>query len=989
MERPTDPTPNIAELRHQMAQSEARLADQEMELSASGATTPHAEAQGERSVRVHGNNSGTISTATHFSTTTHFVRNYFAAGTTTLTKEEISQKIENYLAWLRSRTENIDLRGLESSDGMGPHAVGLPLATTYVPLVARSRRWQWSGNVQLDEVLGLGNHLAIIGGPGSGKTTVLAHMAWALASSLLTGNSEIARTRLGLTLPSAELPLPILVSLASFARYRRNLTSDAPAQERTLAYFISYYLTTKEAAFGLPPDFFHQLLRDTRIKAELPEGRRAAELLDAEGRALKDDRAERLRARTQSQRGENAQNPGGTPEEQLHNERFVILLLDGLDEVANEDERAEVRQCVEELISGREALRVVVTCRTIAYRAARTGLPGFEEVLVQPLDPELHIAPMIRKAYACIYRGDGKLASERSDNLVWAIRRLEEERQRRLGEQAEPLVSSPLMVRLLLIVHFRNRTLPDERADLFDQAINALLQVDYGREARDVTELKADWKVFREMAQRLAFHMHHHGEDQGREIEEFALTRELQTLPGFQQHIETFISHARHRGSLLEERNGIYRFIHLALQEFLVARYLYEVVAAESQEHMLAFLNSQVQDPWWREPILLVLGYTMTRRAGSAKALLETLLRSGTTADARFTAAEIATSGALEWRRDARPVKLECARRVAQLLQDSEALLNSAVATRHRAIEKLCLLGDPRFHPQHFYLPAGSQLGFVHVAADPHFKIGTRTNHVFSSRYNIADFETNDALTPSPEFYIGRFPVTVGQFSAFVADAGAKLGIADPNTSRDASSRPVRRVTWHEALAYCRWLNKKLATSSDVQCRVITELLRDGSWAVSLPSELEWEVAARGGLREQLYPWGNEPDDNRANYHDTGLTTTTPVGCFAPNGLGLYDMAGNVAEWTRSLWGNVTNRPTYLYPYVANDREREHLKAGDDMSRIVRGGSYDHLQTGIRCAHRARSNPNERSEEIGFRIVLRRMAASRISAGSDLATTQS
>jgi hypothetical protein len=79
------------------------------------------------------------------------------------------------------------------------------------------------------------------------------------------------------------------------------------------------------------------------------------------------------------------------------------------------------------------------------------------------------------------------------------------------------------MVRLLLIVHLNNRALPDQRADLFDKAINALLQVDYGRDESDNRELSADWTLYRDMAQQLAFRMHQQGADQGREIEEPAL----------------------------------------------------------------------------------------------------------------------------------------------------------------------------------------------------------------------------------------------------------------------------------------------------------------------------------------------------------------------------------------------------------------------------------------------------------------------------------
>ena len=237
----------------------------------------------------------------------------------------------------------------------------------------------------------------------------------------------------------------------------------------------------------------------------------------------------------------------------------MLLLLDGLDEVANEDERAEVRQSVEDLVSGREALRVVVTCRTVAYRSGRTALGvDFREIAVQPLDPEQHIAPMVRQAYACIYPHDAALRAERTNDLLGGIQRLEAERRARLGEQAEALVDSPLMVRLLLIVHFNNRTLPDERADLFDKAINALLQVDYGREESNIRELSTDWKLYRDMAQQLAFHLHQQEPDQGREIEEPALKAALREEVEFKPRLDDFLGHARQRAGRARRRLSLH-----------------------------------------------------------------------------------------------------------------------------------------------------------------------------------------------------------------------------------------------------------------------------------------------------------------------------------------------------------------------------------------------------------------------------------------------
>lgn len=117
--------------------------------------------------------------------------------------------------------------------------------------------------------------------------------------------------------------------------------------------------------------------------------------------------------------------------------------------------------------------------------------------------------------------------------------------------------------------------------------------------------------------------------------------------------------------------------------------------------------------------------------------------------------------------------------------------------------------------------------------------------------------------------------------------------MGDPDALRDPDSRPVRWVNWREALAYCAWLNEVLKTAPGF---VLAEDLRNGRLRVTLPCELEWEKSARGGLSGKIFPWGDEPDANRANYSVTGLGTTSTVGCFPPNAYGICDMAGNGRE---------------------------------------------------------------------------------------------
>ncbi|WP_295414065.1 SUMF1/EgtB/PvdO family nonheme iron enzyme [uncultured Thiodictyon sp.] len=582
---------------------------------------------------------------------------------------------------------------------------------------------------------------------------------------------------------------------------------------------------------------------------------------------------------------------------------------------------------------------------------------------MQPLDFTQHVTPMVRQAYDCIHPRDAVARANRAQELLDRIGQLEDERRARLGPEASILVDSPLMVRLLLIVNESYRQLPDARADLFDKAIEALLRVDYGREEEDRHELATDWEDFREMAQHLAIHMHQQGRDQGREIDERALAAALREKAEFQPYIKAFIGHARQRGSVVEERDGTYRFIHLAFQEFLVARYLAEVPGRDSRQAMLDCLTDHLEDPWWREPILLLAGYLAKNAAGAARRLLGELAATGTTANARFSAAELAGAATLEWQKSGEALRTRCAQRILTLMGDAEALRDSRPPVRARAGDTLGRLGDPRFDPRRWHLPADDLLGFVRIPADPQFKIGTRSRDKKQVSqvvgYDVSDDEINDLATPTPAFYCARYPVTVAQFRAYCEAAEVRPGNA--NALRDADNRPVRYVDWREALAYCEWLNQALA-SEFLAGNEIARLVGGGSWRVALPSELEWEKAARGGLSDTVYSWGDVRDPNRANYDDAKIGDTSAVGCFPANGFGLHDMIGNVWEWTCSRY--------QAYPYRPGDG-RESPNPSNEEWLVVRGGSWSNHRDLARGAYRGGVLPGARGLGLGFRVVLR------------------
>ncbi len=274
-----------------------------------------------------------------------------------------------------------------------------------------------------------------------------------------------------------------------------------------------------------------------------------------------------------------------------------------------------------------------------------------------------------------------------------------------------------------------------------------------------------------------------------------------------------------------------------------------------------------------------------------------------------------------------------------------QALLEMGESVRVEALALAQQPGDPLHRSGLAYLEALLGLPMVWVPPGP-FLMGSDKGR----GPQADDDELPQHEVTLPGYWIGRYPVTVAQFRAFVEASDYKP--RDPNSLAGSDDHPAVYVTWHDALAFCRWLSERTGV------------------LVMLPSEAEWEKAARG-TDGRIYPWGDAPpDESRCNF-GYKVGGTTAVGRYSPGGdspYGCADMAGNVWEWTRSLWGKDISEPEFRYPYNPEDG-REDLEAREEVRRVLRGGSFYSDQWYVRCAYRG-GYPYNRYGYCGFRVMV-------------------
>ncbi len=514
----------------------------------------------------------------------------------------------------------------------------------------------------------------------------------------------------------------------------------------------------------------------------------------------------------------------------------AVVLLDGLDEAPDRAERERAARLFENATQTYKNCRFVVTTRPQAY-VGKALLKDFHEARIEPLATEA-IHTFLERWSQGLYPDSAKLAEDHRAELSEALR---------LQPDIRKMARNPVMLTALAVVHWNEKRLPEQRADLYDSILTWLSRQRESRPGREKAERCLA------LLQELALAMQMHAE--GRQVR-IALGWAAEKLaPEFSWLAERerfgsamrFLEEEAADSGIVVSRAGELQFWHLTFQEHMAAQAIAGRMDAAQFDILLR--DNRIYRAEWREVMLLLAGILGVKQ-GKAKVdglISEILNRCGQ--GLRPHAQTAGLLGAMV--RDLRPLKYEPADPKYRELLDSvlgifekEKAKRVEFADRLEAAEALGQAGDPR------------------LAEDNWVRFGT--------------------------FEMGRYEVTVAEYKVFVEDDGYgnerwwKLGgfkqSAEPGSwseQLEHPNRPVTRVSWYEAAGYCAWKG------------------------VRLPTEAEWERAAAGeGKRE--YPWGDErPEATRANYRETGPGHATPVGLYPAGATpeGLQDMAGNVWEW--------------------------------------------------------------------------------------------
>jgi formylglycine-generating enzyme required for sulfatase activity/energy-coupling factor transporter ATP-binding protein EcfA2 len=606
----------------------------------------------------------------------------------------------------------------------------------------------------------------------------------------------------------------------------------------------------------------------------------------------------------------------------LHHNR-ALFMFDGLDEIPE-----EIRDDLVELVAAfqfeHKSNRFLLTGRPHGI----AGMPHerFGKYLqdIESLD-DAKINDFIKKWFRAVSGKATGLADMTADDMISDIT---------FHEHVSVFTQNPLLLAAVCVLYLGKR-IPEQRADLYDRIVENLLWRRFHNPAEPdkVNEV-------REFLMLLAFEMQKKNlktfdvGDGLDVLKQISVQKEEEQAHVYQRRITRMFNETEPNCVLLNRLSGgEIEFTHLTFQEFMAAKHLIYM-----DIDYTAFIESE----WWEETILLYTGIKNLTTKEESNQVVKQILNTRQKEEKSQRRLWLLGSRTL---RDFQPIKrndemVALAREKLYNIIESDASLEE----RFEAGELVGALGDLR------------------IRKDTMVPVKAGTFMRGSKEDDAGADEKPQREVYLDEFMIGTYPVTNEEFKEFVDDGGydkeefwTKEGwrwreeneIFEPAYWHDRKwngpNFPVVGISWFEAEAYANWLSERTG------------------YRFSLPTEAEWEKAARGtdGLK---YPWGEHFDKNLCNLYESELHRTSPVGIY-PRGkspYGCFDMAGNV--WERcSDW--------YDGKYYANSPDRNPEGPSVGAVRVVRGGGWSFNAGFCRSAFRNHFDPRFRGNILGFRLL--------------------
>ena len=813
------------------------------------------------------------------------------------------QKITvRYLAYLVDRYRYLDFKGMGMSDRV---SFSLPLVTMYVPLKARTQLTYgetWTRNLRLAGRVPSGEELDTLGQRLSKPQPVL-ELLREYGSLILLGDPGAGKTTflkyLAVRLAQGEgealglgRRLPLLLPLAAYAE-------ALSKGDITLDDFIPTYYWNQGIHLPLKPVLDEAL---------------------AQGGAL--------------------------------------FLLDGLDEVQDLAQRHLVVDRVLSFVAFHQAVGApeekkrnlfILTSRIVGYADVRRRDHKLAECTLVDFE-QAEIEAFVDRWTAAVEQAvSGGETPEAARRAAQEKRELLEAMQRNPG--VRQLATNPLLLTILALMKRQGVALPERRVELYDQYIKTLVR--HWNLARSLDRpIGRDLDVVEttRILGALALWMQENSPGRGL-VKQGDTQRELERIYRARGHAQPeqaateLLRAARDYAGLLVARGDRrYGFIHLTFQEYLAAVGVAQQGQSDVQP-IVDTLGAHVGEDAWREVALLTIGYLglIQQRDVAAGEVLTNLMAAapGEPGEALFLAAAAV--------RDVWPggVTQACHDQVVTALQTIMVDRRLPMPRRAEAGRVLAQVGDPRPGVGWMLCDGLKIPDIAWGEVVPAGKYGVGDD---SEAFNSFKKQTVDI---AQAYQLARYLVTYAQFQCFVeaADFGdgrwwqgmpAKDGYGLVRELKEQAfkfdNHPRENVSWYQAVAFSRWLSDKLG------------------YDVDLPTEYEWEVAARYP-DGRFYPWGNSFDSAKANVYESGIKQTSAVGIFAVGAnpaLGLYDLSGNVWEWCRNKY----------------EKPADTQVDKSDALRTLRGGSWN----GSRGFARASSrwvDPDFRSTAFGFRLLRR------------------